>query len=293
MRHAAGLHPMMAAGDLLLGDDAFGTYAHLALLLQRKMHGLFPVHHKRIVDFTPGRPHTTEGKGAVAGMTRARWVRSLGVDDQVVEWFKPKERPDWISEENYAALPDSITVRETRRTVTIDDDGDGDGDGDKDGDKDGKRRRRRVTVTTVSTLLDAAAYPAAALVELRGRRWQVEVDLRHLKTTMRMDVLRCKTVAGVNKEIAAFLLVYNLVCAIACEAARRQKVEPDRVSFADALYWARHARADEKLPRLRVNPRRPWRVEPRAVKRRPKSYKLLNKPRDQLRQVLLDKAIAV
>jgi hypothetical protein len=273
VRHAAGLHPAMAAGDVLLGDDAFGTYAHLALLLQADLHGLFPVHHKRIVDFAPGRPHTTaEGKDAAAGVTRARWVRSLGADDQVVEWFKPKDRPPWVTADAYAALPASIAVRETRRTVKLDD-------------------GRRVTVTTVCTLLDAAAYPAAAVVGLRQRRWQVEVDLRHLKTTMRMDVLRCRTVAGVNKEVAAFLLVYNLVRAIACAAARRQRVDPARVSFADALYWARHARAGEDLPRLRVNPHRPWRVEPRATKRRPKSYKLLNQPRDQLRQVLLAKAV--
>jgi hypothetical protein len=274
LRDCPRLHPSMAAGDVLLGDDAFGTYAHLALLLQANLHGLFPVHHKRLVDLTPGRPHTHAGKGAVTGATRARWVRSLGADDQVVEWLKPHGRPAWPTADAYAALPDSITVRETRRTVRLDD-------------------GRRVTVTTVCTLLDADAYPAAAVVALRQRRWQVEVDLRHLKTTMGMDVLRCKTVAGVNKEVAAFLLVYNLVCAIACEAARRQKVEPDRVSFADALYWARHAREGEPLPRLRVNPRRPGRVEPRAVKRRPKQYALLNKPRGQLRQALLDKAVAV
>jgi hypothetical protein len=272
-RHAASLHPAMAAGDVLLGDDAFGTYAHLALLLRAGLHGLFPVHHKRIVDFAPGRAHTTEGKGAVAGVPRARWVRSLGADDQVVEWLKPRERPDWVSADDYAALPGSITVRETRRTVRLDD-------------------GRRVTVTTVCTLTDAAAYPADALVELRGRRWQVEVDLRHLKTTMGMDVLRCKTVAGVNKEVAAFLLVYNLVQAIVGAAARRQRVDPARVSFADALYWARHAREGEELPRLRVNPHRPWRVEPRATKRRPKSYKLLNRPREELRQALLGKVVA-
>jgi hypothetical protein len=191
-----------------------------------------------------------------------------------VEWFKPHERPAWLTAEEYAALPDAIEVRETRRTIRLDD-------------------GRRVTVTTVCTLLDADAYPAPALVGLRQRRWQVEVDLRHLKTTMRMDVLRCKTVAGVHKEIAAFLLVYNLVRAIVCEAARRQRVAPARVSFADALYWARHARADDELPRLRVNPHRPWRVEPRALKRRPKGYALLTKPRDKLRQALLATAVGV
>jgi hypothetical protein len=272
LRDCPLLHPAMAAGDVLLGDDAFGTYAHLALLLRRGLHGLFPVHHKRIVDFAPGRPHTHEGKGAARGVTRARWVRSLGADDQVVEWAKPAERPAWLAADEYAALPDAIEVRETRRTVRL-------GGG------------RRVTVTTVCTLLDADAYPAAAIVGLRQRRWEVEVDLRHLKTTMGMDVLRCRTVAGVRKEIAAFLLVYNLVRAIVCAAARRRRVGPGRVSFADALYWARHAHADDPLPRLRVNPHRPWRVEPRALKRRAKGYPLLNRPRDELRQALLGKAV--
>ena len=68
------------------------TYAHLALLLQANLHGLFPVHHSRIVDFTPHRPHCPEGKDAVAGMPRSRWVESLGSDDQLVEWFKPRSQ---------------------------------------------------------------------------------------------------------------------------------------------------------------------------------------------------------
>lgn len=278
MRHAAELHPQMREGDVLVGDDAFGTFAHLAVLTQAGLHGLFPVHHKRIVDFTPGRSHVREGAGAVAagaaGMPRSRWVRSLGSDDQLVEWFKPQARPDWMDERQYAALPDSITVRETRRTIKLPD-------------------GRRVTVTIVSTFLQADAYPARALVGLRQRRWEVETDLRHLKTTMKMEVLRCKSVAGVNKEIAAYLLVYNLVRLIMLEAGRRQRVSPGRVSFADALYWARHAAADAPPPRLKVNPYRPWRIEPRARKRRPKSYKLLNKPRDQLRNALLEKEVRV
>jgi hypothetical protein len=92
---AAGMHPHLGRGDVLVGDDAFGTYAHLALLLRDGLHGLFPVHHSRIVDFTPGRAHCPEGKRAVEGMPRSRWVGSLGRDDQLVEWFKPKTRPLW------------------------------------------------------------------------------------------------------------------------------------------------------------------------------------------------------
>jgi hypothetical protein len=64
-------------------------------------------------------------------------------------------------------------------------------------------------------------------------------------------------------------------------------VEPDRISFADALRWLRHAEPGEALPRLKVNPDRPGWLEPRARKRRPKQYDLLNKPRAVLRRKLL------
>ncbi len=177
-----------------------------------------------------------------------------------------------MSPEQYDLLPESITVRETRRTVKL---------------KDG----RRIVVSIVSTFLDATGYPAAALIELRQRRWEVEIDLRHLKTTMKMEVLKCKSVAGVQREIAVYLLVYNLVRTIMLEAASRQQVKPSRISFADALHWAHSATAEEKLPLLKVNPDRPWRIEPRATKRRPKGYPRLNKPRDQLRQLLRSKTV--
>lgn len=273
MKHAAELHPAMAAGDVLLGDCAFGTYAHLALLLQQNMHGLFPMHQCRIVDFTPHRPHTQQkGKHAVAGMTRSRWIKSLGHEDQLVEWFKPAERPEWMTAQQYALLPESILVRELRRVVWLE-------------------GGRRVTLTLVTTLTDEPACPAAALVALRERRWEVETDLRHLKATMQMQVLRCKTPEGIAKELAAYLLVYNLVRAVMLQAARRQQVEPSRLSFADALYWVRHARPADPLPTLKLNPHRPDRIEPRAVKRRAKSYDLLNKPRDQLRQRLCKQAV--
>ena len=267
LAQAPELHLHLDAGDVLIGDDSFGTYAHLALLLQAGLHGLFPVHHKRIVDFTPGRPHCPEGKKAVAGMPRSRWVGRLGDDDQVVEWFKPKERPRWMNKAAYDALPDSITVRELRRAVTA---------------PDGSP----VTLTVVTTLLDPADYPAADLMALRLRRWDVETNLGHLKTTMKMDVLRCKSEQGVRKELAVFCLVYNLVRAVMLEAAARQGVAVARISFADALRWVRHARPGDAMPALAVNPHRPDRAEPRCKKRRPKQYDLMNKPRDKLRKIL-------
>ncbi len=265
---AAKLHAHLDEGDILIGDDSFSGYAHIALLSQANLHAVVPNHHLRIVDFTRDRPHTrVSGKKVVAGLPRSRWIKSLGKDDQLVEWFKPRQVPAWMSQQQYDALPDSITVREVRRTVRL-------GEG------------RRITVTLITTLLDPLLYPADELIELRLRRWDVETNIRHLKTTMGLDVLRCKTEAGVRKELAVFCLVYNLVRVVMLQAAERQEVPVSRVSFADALKWMRHARPGDRLPDLLINPARPNRIEPRCRKRRPKQYDLMNKPRHVLRKAL-------
>lgn len=260
-------HQRLSPGDVVVGDDAFASYAHIASLVAAGLHGLFPTHHMRIVDFTPGRPHTAEGRDAVAGMPRSRWVKSLGKDDQLVEYFKPKQRSRWMTQEQWDALPASILVRELRRTAAMPGGG-------------------IVTLTITTTLTDPVAYPAEALVELRMRRWDVETDIGHLKTTMKMDVLRCKSEDGVRKELAVFCLVYNLVRVTMLEAARRQKVPVARISFADALHWLRHARPGESMPELMLVPLRPGRAEPRCRKRRPKQFPLMKKPRDALKEKL-------
>lgn len=270
LAQVAEAHAHLQPGDVLIGDEAFSSYGHLAMLVRLGLHGLFPLHRKRVVDFTKGRPYSLAdgGRDRVAGTARSRWIRSLGREDQLVEYFKPHDLPPWMSRQEYDALPASIVVRELRRTV---------------------RRPAglgSVTLTMVTTLLDAAVYPARELLELRLRRWDVETNLRHLKITMNMDVLRCKSEPGVRKELAVFCLVYNLVRVVMLEAARRQEVAVARVSFADALKWTRHARPGEALRTLLVNPRRPDRLEPRCKKRRPKEYDLMNKPRDVLRNRL-------
>ena len=112
-------------------------------------------------------------------------------------------------------------------------------------------------------------------------------SLRQVVARLQMDVLRCETVRGVKKELLVFALVYNLVRAVMLEASRRQDVPLNRISFIDALRWLATARPGADLPDLVINPRRPNRVEPRKVKRRPKSYSLLTKPRDVLRKALL------
>jgi len=267
MAKAAEAHGRLSGGDILIGDDTYGGYAHLAGCVKSGLNGLFPSHHLRIVDFKKGRPHTEQGNKAVAGLPRSRWIKSLGKEDQLVELFKPKERPAYLSKKEYAALPDSIVVREIRRSVQ-------------------RPGAGKMTITITTTLTDPLLYPADELIQLRMRRWDVETRIGYLKTTMNMDVLRCLSQDGVRKELAVFCVVYNLVCRVMLEAGRRQEVDPRRISFADALYWMRYAGPGDLLPALKVNRLRPDRCEPRCRKRRPKQYDLMNKPREKLREAL-------
>ncbi|MFL5244373.1 MAG: transposase, partial [Gemmataceae bacterium] len=152
-----------------------------------------------------------------------------------------------------------------------------------------QRGHRTRVITLVTTLLDPIAYPATALAKLYLGRWQIEVNFRHLKTTMGLEVLHCKTVAGVLKEMYMFAITYNLVRLVMLEASRRQKVPLDRIGFIDALRWLRDAKTDTHLTALVVNPARPDRLEPRVLKRRMKEYDLMKKPRQELRKALLRK----
>ena len=274
MSGVAKLHPRLRGGDVLAGDCGFGSFAHLALVLGRGIHGVFRMHQRLIVDFTPGRPHARPGdKNAAKGLPRSRWLRGLGVTDQVVEWFKPQARPAWMSAVQYAALPEWIAVRELRYWIH----------------RAGFRVRE---VTLATTLPDGELYSAEALAELYRNRWEVEVNLRHLKTTMKMDVLRCETVAGVSKELLMYAMAYNLVRLVMLEASRRQGVAVDRIRFVDALRWPAEARPGEPLPELVVNPDRRDRVSPRVRKHRPKQYPLMKKPRSELRKALLKQGVA-
>ena len=273
MARVALLHPELRAGDVLVGDRAFGTFAHLALLASRGLHGVFRMSQRRVVDFTPNRPPPPRwNTRKLSGKARSRWVRTLGPADQIVEWYKPYQRPAWMSAEEYAGLPVTLPVRETRFAVN-------------------RPGFRVQTITLVSTLLDAEAYPVEALAGLYRQRWQVETDLAHLKTTLGMDALRCETEAGMAKELAAFAIVYNLVRVVMLEAGRRQGVSARRISFVDALRWLSSSPAGTPLPRLVVNPEREGRVEPRCQKRRAKKYPYMIHPRSVLRQRLLQQRV--
>jgi len=269
LAHASRLHPSMREGDVLVGDVAFASFAHLALILQANLHGVMRMHQRRIVDFTPGRRcRAQQRKTQRQGAPTSRWMRAVGHEDQIVAYPKPRERPTWISDEEYDSLAEMIVVRELRYRIT-------------------RAGFRTKIVALVTTLTDPRKYPKQALAELYHARWRIEINLRHLKQTMGMDGLRCRTVEGVKKELWMYLVVYNQVRLFMLDAAKRQGVPPDRISFIDALDVLRHHGASAAATtKLAVNPHRPGRHEPRVIKRRKDRYAYMTKPRDELRKAL-------
>jgi len=265
MAHAEELHPKLLPGDIIVGDRGFCSYAHLALCLQANLHAVFRVHQKQIVDFHPYRPSTPETLGT--GIPTSRYVKHLGHCDQIVEWRKPAQRPKWMTAEQFAQLPDSILVRELKWQV--------------------RNSNHRVgEVILVTTLLDPERYPAPEIAGLFRQRWQVEVDLRDLKITLRLGQLKGHSVDVVKKELLVFVFVYNLLRVVILQAAQRQRVQPHRLSFIDAMRWLQPPKPACSLLDLIVNPERPNRVEPRVIKRRKKQYPWMTRPRAELRKRL-------
>jgi hypothetical protein len=234
----------LQAGDVLLGDAFFATYFLLAELQHRGVDAVF------------------EQYGARRCNTDFRRGRRLGERDHVIELHKPTTRPSWMTQAQYAAAPDTLTVRELRTGGKL----------------------------LVTTLLCPRQTPKDELKALYRQRWHAELDLRCLKTTLGMETLSCRTPAMAMKELRVYLLGYNLVRALMLRAALQADVAPRSLSFKHAvqlwLAWrASHRSATRNdvillmlVAQRRVG-RRPGRIEPRAVKRRPKAYRLLMQPR--------------
>jgi Transposase DDE domain len=251
-------------GDVLLADRYYCSYWLIVLAQVRGIHVVFRQHQLRRTDFRRG--------------------RRLGPDDHVVTWNKPR-RPTWMDEETYAELPDELSLREVRGSIAT----------------PGCRVRELVVVTTFT---DAEEYPTEDILQLYHARWNVEIDLRSIKTHMSMEILRCQTPEMVRKEIWAHLLAYNLVRQVMAQAAREAGVTPRQLSFTGALQTLNEYRVplltatDADLPALvrqiltaiathRVG-NRPDRCEPRKIKRRPKGYSRMLRPRAEERAELLE-----
>ncbi|MCP3902059.1 MAG: IS4 family transposase [Planctomycetes bacterium] len=261
------LHHLLRPGDVVVADRLYCAYAYLAQLFSLQLHFVIrvPVGSRR-VDFRAHRPHARHGhwKGP-----QSIWIRRLGKHDQIVDWIKPALVPTWLPRETWEALPKLLRVRELRYRIT-------------------RRGFRTREVTLVTTLLDPEQYPKKAVAELYGLRWQVETNLRHLKTTMRMDVLRCQTLDGISRELAVFGIVYNAVRLVMINAAEAQGVPPDHISFIDVLRWLELGCPGRELPRFLVNPRRCRSPAPRQTRRRPRPLRYLTGPRTPQRNLSND-----
>jgi hypothetical protein len=259
------LHDSLCEGDVVLGDRHFCSFFEIAELQRRGVDVVLRQHQCRKTDFRRG-------------------VR-LGRYDHLVIWEKPA-RPEWMDEETYRQYPDELAMRELRVHVR------------------GQKVRSR-TITIATTLLDHRTYSKTSLAKLYRRRWQAELNLRSLKTVLQMDVLRGKSPAMVRKELWVHLLAYNLIRKVMAQAAHEFAVEPWTISFKATLQTV-NAFA---LPLLTCSKKalpdvidamllaiahhsvgnRPGRLEPRCLKRRPKPYDLLIKPRADARKLELTK----
>jgi len=263
LRLLRGLWNQLKEGDILLGDRAYGEYTTLAGLPQQGVDVVARLHHRRHVDF--------------------RKARRLGKHDGLLVWTKGYQQSEILSASEWALLPAQITVRIIRFTATI----------------RGFRSRR---ITLVTTLLDPKLFPAQDLIDLYLRRWRLELCLRDLKTTMGMEQLRCKTPDMAEKELLAYLVAHNLIRCVMAEAVARYAVDLERVSFKGSLDALRQYSAPIAEARNRTLRRQLWedlllnlardlvryrpnRIEPRAVKRRPKPYPLLNRPRRGFKEI--------
>ncbi len=255
---ARELLPLIKQDDIILADRYYCSYFLIAQLLARNAHLITRLHGARDYDFRRG--------------------LHLGEGDHVVELIKPP-RPKWMDQETYDNIPETLSLREMKGDYK---------------DDDGQE------VIVVTTLLKPDSYPRNEVLAAYRLRWNVELDLRSLKSVMGMDILSCKTPDMIKKEIWTYILSYNLIRQLICQAAAMHKLEPRSISFSGAIqvFNAFLPMFDVERPEFSQRmyiamidmiaqmkiPHRPGRSEPKAVKRRPKAYPRLTKPRSELKK---------
>jgi hypothetical protein len=253
---------LLERGDVLLGDRGFCSLGEFWWLRRRGVDCVTRLNARRSSGMIP--------------------VQRLGRGDWLVVWEKMKQPPKWFGPEQWAAVPPLLLVRQVSFTIAI-------------------KGWRSQQVTVATTLLDKKLWPASELAELYRRRWQAELFIRDIKTTLGLEALSCKTPLMVRKELVLHLIAYNLIRALIWEAARRRGVAAWRLSFKGSLdtlrQWTpllalggesqRKALWHDFLAALGglLVPERPGRAEPRALKTRPKIYPLLNKPRHEFVEI--------
>jgi hypothetical protein len=262
------LWPTFQQGDVIVGDRNFGSWAALASFQSAQIDGIFRLHASRNKDFRQG--------------------RSLGRNERLVCWTKPKNQPANLTLEQWQALPAVLSLRLVRFRVPT-----------------SKARSKKIVLIT--TLTDGSAWPLKLLADLYARRWRIELFLDDIKTTLHLDMLSCLSPAMVHKELEMHLIAYNLIRSIMAEAACVCHVPVDRLSFKGTLDTACQyclvmaqvpRRHRKKLEAMYADmlaaiasdqvPCRPDRFEPRCLKRRPKRFPFMKRPRHELRAAQVD-----
>jgi len=254
------------AGDVFLGDKGFCSFFDVHKFKEKEVDS--------VITLARRKPVTA---------TEADTV--LGKDDLLIHWKKPvRTKASSYSQKGWEGLPDTLPLRQIKVTV----------------DRPGFRVNQFYIITT---LTDAEVYPANEIAQLYFQRWDVELYFRDIKTTMGMDILRCKTPEMIRKEILMYLIAYNCIRRLIQGVADKQKVDPHQVSFKGSIQalrqWEPHLnqtnisrQKQHDLIQLlyesiagKVIPFRPGRREPRAVKRRPKKYQLLTAHRHEMMEI--------
>jgi len=250
---------------LAVMDRYYCSYMMLALLLNQGTHSCARKHHLRISDFRRG--------------------RRLSKHDHIIIWTRPP-RPQWMSEELYAQIPETLELREVRFNIIV-------------------PGRRTQSLDIITTLVDADEYTKEDIAELYGFRWNVELDIRSIKSNLNLRHVRCKSPQMVRRELWTMILAYNLIRSTAASAALLHGKQPRQISFTSTCQfvlssWSLIANGSvessqlvefslRKLKEIAacVVGNRPGRIEPRVLKRRrDNAYPLMNKPRAVLRDEL-------
>jgi hypothetical protein len=242
-------------GDILVADSYYCTYWLVGACRTRGVHIVMKNHHKR--DDHP------EG------------ARRLNRRERLVVWDRP-QRPEWMSAEDYSAQPETIEIRLVDVQVV-------------------EAGFRPDAFTIATTIMDRKVYCAAWIGSVYQSRWLVELDIRSIKCSLGMDILRAKTPEMVHTELWSCLLAYNLIRLKMLQSCASSGRDPRSLSFTTTLQllgtsWLLCAviGVPEELAALgqaassseRVG-HRPGRAEPRKNKRRPKLIALMTKPRHE------------
>ncbi|MGK7949206.1 MAG: IS4 family transposase [Xenococcaceae cyanobacterium] len=243
---ARNLYGFLNPRDVFLSDRACCSYADICFVKNQDCDAVIRLHQSRKQQLRKG--------------------KRIGDCDSLVTWSKPKSRPKGLSQEEFESLPDSLTVREVHYYICI----------------PGWRTKE---VTLITTLLDAELYPIKELLKIYELRWNVELNLRHIKTSLAMDILRGKTPEMVRKEIYVHLLAYNLLRTVMWQAGITHTLDSLCISLQESRHHFNHfvselkdvsGKKRKKLFQIMLNliahkplKKRVGRFEPRVKKRRP------------------------